>query len=527
MIRGVVKYLVLLMAGILSASCVFDADQCVIPVDEPRTVIFTVALDNQRTKAAWGDGYSLNEEGVPFDYRIIPENLRVVVYAQDGTPLGSIKDLYFWPENELHTVYRFMGEMPENFAEHFNSNVDDHRYRFMVLANCDDNMSGAEYITYSHTQLNPDNEEAAIPMWGVSETDLSALSEQSNHYIGQIFLLRAAAKIEVKLSDALKSKATTSIKSATLKYYNQTGYVLPDGWSQVTDTKKIDQENCLRLFRHAAVNMPLVKDETTGDFYVYVTEYDNQNYAGERNKISLEFVVNGVSKTFDDAISFCQYSGGKPLDDSDYNIIRNHIYEFEITGIAGSSLILDYSVADWDTQRWDSDGDGVLDSDYEEHDLSYPTYHNPVMPPEYFLPESDQSNYTITKSPIMYNSGNPSEGAFICYFQILGPVNVQWKPGITGSTENYRIQVFDKDDEVIFDTDGETPYLTESSNWYKIMVFPKNTNGVGNAIDFMITYYQSWTEQSIHLYINGEYDKIRWPESGDNPKIIKIKHVSK
>ena len=28
------------------------------------------------------------------------------------------------------------------------------------------------------------------------------------------------------------------------------------------------------------------------------------------------------------------------------------------------------------------------------------------------------------------------------------------------------------------------------------------------------------------LYINGEYDQIRWPQSGNNPKLIKIRHVA-
>ena len=47
-----------------------------------------------------------------------------------------------------------------------------------------------------------------------------------------------------------------------------------------------------------------------------------------------------------------------------------------------------------------------------------------------------------------------------------------------------------------------------------------------NVIDFIISYYQEWTNQYIHLYINGEYERIRWPNSGNNPKIIEIKHVS-
>ena len=44
-----VKYLALLLAGILAASCIFDADQCVMPADQPHAVMFTVALDQQRT----------------------------------------------------------------------------------------------------------------------------------------------------------------------------------------------------------------------------------------------------------------------------------------------------------------------------------------------------------------------------------------------------------------------------------------------------------------------------------------------
>ena len=53
--RGMVKYLALLLAGILAASCIFDADQCVMSADEPHAVMFTVALDQQRTKMepAW------------------------------------------------------------------------------------------------------------------------------------------------------------------------------------------------------------------------------------------------------------------------------------------------------------------------------------------------------------------------------------------------------------------------------------------------------------------------------------------
>lgn len=524
----------LLLAGILAASCIFDAAECVMSVDEPHTVTFTVALDQQRTKATWGEEYP-SEAGVPFDFRLVPEDLRVVVYAENGERVGVIQDLDYWPLNETHTEFQFIGQIPAEFVEYYNQHSESQKYRFMVLANCGDNLSGIEYITYSQAQLNPASENAAIPMWGVKEADVSPLLQNDNLNIGDIWLLRAAAKIEVMLSDALKNEGRTVINSATLKYYNQTGYSLPSGWSQATDTKTLDQEKCFRVYRHAAVNLPFIKEEKTGNYFVYVTEYDNINYSGERNKISLEFTIDEEVKLFEDAISFCDYPDGKPQEGSDYNIVRNHIYEFEILNIAGDNIILEYEVADWVTEDW---GNGL---EYEEHELTYPTYHNPVVPVRYLTSTPEQINeFTITEKPVMSYSGdsnNPESGAFECYFQITAPSGVEWKPAIAGGTlENYRVRVYRNSTstskgELVYDTgvSGKQQNLNEckSNEWYRIVVYPLSDKGPGSSVvDFIILYNQKWTEQYIHLYINGEYDHIRWPDSGDNPKIIKIQHVA-
>lgn len=526
------KYLALLVAGILTASCVIDAGRELLPADEPRNIMFAISLDNQTTKASWGEAYPA-DQGVPFDYRIIPEELSVVVFAADGSRIGAIENLDYWPTDDLHSRFQFIGQMPEAFAEHFNANSGGDDYKFMVFANCRDDSKSAEEITYSQSQLDPNSDSAAIPMWGVKTVRLNPLLESETHNIGDIWLLRAAAKIEVKLSETLKA-AGTKINSATLKYYNQTGYLLPSEWSEVDHTQALDQEDCMRLYRHAAVNLPLVKDEKTGDYYVYVTEYDNQNYPGERNKISLEFSIKGENKYFEDAISFCGYEDGKPKEGSDYNIVRNHIYEFKIMNIAGDNLVLQYLVADWDAEDW---GTG---NDYEEHDLAYPTYHNPVVPRAYFTSD-DATNYNIDTPAQMYyyplNDGlEPSEGAFECFFQILAPATVKWKPGISGS--NYRVLVYEnatKDDNgtLAYNPDSSDSDLKDelgicaSGKWFRLVIFPTSAAGAGtNEIDFTISYFQMWTEQYIHLYINGEYDNIRWPESGNNPKIIKIKHVS-
>ena len=527
-----VKYLALLLAGIMAASCIFDADQCVMPADKPHGVMFTVALDQQRTKATWGEEYP-SETGVPFDYRINPDDLRVVVFAEDGSRIGLLQDLYFWPTNESQTEFQFLGEMPIEFIDKFNANPGQPHYKFMILANCGDNLDGEENITYGQAQLDPSSKDGSIPMWGVGQKDVTPLLSSERLDLGTIWLLRAAAKIEVKLSDEMKAKGTTSINSATLKYYNQTGYVLPEGAMSATDTRNLDQDQCFRGYRHAAVNLPFYKDEQTGNVYVYVTEYNNKDYPGERNKISLSFMINGVEKHFEDAISFCQYSGGKPLENSHYNIVRNHIYEFEILSIAGDNLTLNYTVADWQAENW---GDGM---DYEEHELAYPTYHNPVVPADYLtlITEDDIAKYSITKEPKMfYNANNLEAGAFECFFQITSPDDVQWKPGITGTKENYRIRVYNHTTgqdygKLLFDSSEQNLQVNlgacPAHGWYKIVVFPLSGDGAGEtSVDFMISYYQSWTDQYIHLYVNGEYDHIRWPNSGTNPKLINIKHVA-
>ena len=58
-----------------------------------------------------------------------------------------------------------------------------------------------------------------------------------------------------------------------------------------------------------------------------------------------------------DVIVFlCDGRSGVTVDDSHYDIVRNHIYEFEIRSVAGSNLVLEYYVADWSTEDWDGNG---------------------------------------------------------------------------------------------------------------------------------------------------------------------------
>lgn len=526
--KSLVKYIVVLLCGILLTSCVFDDEQYRIVLDGERTISFTIGCDESLTRVECDP----TNEGVPFDYYIDPTTVRAMLLNLDNTPIGEISRLQIWPINQEQTQFKITGVLPKNME----INLQDPRCKLIVIANTIPETIENEKTHYNYTQLDPRNEGSSIPMWGIMTTDISPLLNATYYELtDNVWLLRSAAKIEVKLSDTLKERGT-EITSATLKYYNMEGNVFPANWQSCNNTQELNCEFGLNIYRHAAVKYPLIKDEESGDYYVYIPEYDNINYPGERNKISLSFYDQGKEKIFEDAISFCEYSNGKRIEGTDYNITRNHIYRFTVRSIAGESLMLEYHVADWDAEDWGNN------EEYKEHDITYPTYLNPLVPYDYIV-STDQKNYVISESPEMYFSGNANleGGAFIAYFKILSPGNdlnaVQWKPGFMASKENYRIRVYHIEDGVTitklaFDSGGDSDLqkllpACETNDWYKIVIFPLSADGAeSTTIDLGVSYYQEWTDQYINLFINGEYGNIRWPNSGTNPKIIEIKHVA-
>ncbi len=524
MFKDLVKYTLMLLLCAVVLSCDNDNNGGTVAMPS-RNVLFTIALDEQNgTRATWGDSYPSTEAN-GFEHRILPNELRVAVYTTAGEKLGEVQRLSYWPINESHTEYRFMGAMPEGFMENFVSLADEdsHEYKLMVFANCP--AGDDTNLVYNYTALNVND--GALPMWGVKKVDFTPLKNMDNQDVGDIWLLRAAAKLEVELAASLKEDYNVSLDSVYLNYYNQTGYCVPENWNSVNSTEELDTET-FRLFRHAAVNLPFFKNEETGNYFLYVPEYDNINYPEEKAQITIEFTQDGKRRIAKDAISFCEYSNGTAVEGSDYNIVRNHLYKYRIRSIAGEKILLEYSVADWEAEDW---GNGMT---YDEHDMSYPTYHNPVMPEDYLSWTADDELYKITEEPVMYWHNGDATGAFVCYFKIIAPDNVTWKPVFMSSTSDYKIRVYKEDAEgynvCVYDTENPDDYAEPGAcgndKWFKIVVFPCSDNAkVGDTVDFGIVYNQSWTESYINLYINGEYGNIKWPSSGDNPKLISIRHI--
>ena len=127
-----------------------------------------------------------------------------------------------------------------------------------------------------------------------------------------------------------------------------------------------------------------------------------------------------------------------------------------------------------------------------------------------------------------YNSDdNQKEGdAFAVWFKMDKPEQQTWTPVVNKANTEYEIRVYKSNAPDVQLTDP-ADWVADSENWYRIVVIPLNPANSGTEVDFGITYTQSWMPDgsSLYLFINGTSEKIAWPNSGSDPKIIRIRQL--
>lgn len=498
------KYLFILLSVCTFSSCnsIMDDGACIEGDGMLRKVTFTLTVDDaqRQTKAAWEDGYTA-EEAMPYDNRIAYGGLRVLFFSEANAYLGEVKSLMHWPVSE--TEYRFAGDVTDlNLKEGTN-------YKIMVLANCPNHVDniGDLYFELGNAAY-PDG---YIPMWGVK---MFIVSGEELQDAGTISLLRSMAKIEVVLSNEMIANGYT-LDNVMLNHHNARGYCLPTGWNSVAHTTALDQESCLRAYHlHIADPLALYEQVNSQSFCLYVPEYNVLHTATHRPNLSVTLGDGTSPLEFPNSLRFGSYdANGDFIDGSEANIVRNHIYRFNIVGIA-SGLEIDYEVMDWD---YDEE-----ENLWQRGEFAYPTYHNPVVP-DYTNPSA-----TITAVPQMrYNNGaNPEEDAFTVWFKMDRPAGQLWTPVHNQAMSDYEIRVYRSDAPTVQLTDPDT-WVADSEHWYKIVLIPLNPANSGTTVNFGITYTQDWmpTGSSLYLFINGKVDDIAWPESGNDPKIIEVKQL--
>ena len=311
------------LMGSLVSSCQQSLDDEVqLPITTGKAQItFTIALDDIDSRATWEENEgatdavvgSVNENAINLDSE---DGLQVFVYDLQGRLLGEVinKEVRKIDTN----TYSFNGNL-----EIDNLQSSTLPCRLMVYANCiESNETFEQSVEY-------------IPMWGVKETTLQLAKGELTKLTEPIYLLRAMAKVEVKLDASIAEDF--DLTSVVVDKYNSTGNVLPS-FTTLQDTELMDDQSVFNP-NASLVENALAFNEVEGEetFFIYLPEY--QNVGEDVTPAEMKVVIDGIEYT----LHFKDYT-----DDSPFNIVRNHYYQYTITGVNGGvELELNYQVENW------------------------------------------------------------------------------------------------------------------------------------------------------------------------------------
>lgn len=509
--------LLTLLFTLLCSSCsrVEDVKYEVVG-DEPMVATFsmdaTAQLGTRADDKTWGGDYS-SIEGSDFENRVDISTLKVFVYGADGEFLDELPILQ---SEEIDGRATFVCAFPATFRY-----VLGESYRVMVIANCTNRSYGISYnnntpslekLVYA-TPLA-----ASIPMWGVKSFEFPTnMPDNRRIEMGMISVLRATAKVGVKLSDEVKAEGW-KISGLKLNYANANGYCLPAEWNTADYTESMVRSDVFRPNTDASL-MTNISATTmglnSGSYNIYIPETKNNslNYnesittdlalAVELNRVENGTIVESVEFPYEKGIRFCNYANGQPSGEN-YDIIRNHFYDYTITAV-NIGLKMNLVVAEWEDEPvWNLD-------------LSVPIHTNLMTAP-------DKSAAAPVDVPtVRYDNSDASgeAGAFVGYFMMESPEGASWRPTlINASSADYEVRIYTTNG-----TDAEYNVLVtdaaieaEANSFYKIVVVAKNPNNIGNVIKLGLTYTVDWNAEANPLLIinKGNNNGLYYPWDGTN-----------
>lgn len=362
-LRYILYSLTLLLGTLTLGSCVNDDDVC-LPDGKTQVIFSLVLQDNVKATTRVGDetwnNYTPKEDGVEYDNYIDLDNLQVLVFGSDGTYVGTLADMVYTakgakdPNKYETTAYEYIGTAP--------SNISAGTYKFVILANCakvnatsTTTLASLNDLTYN---LFADSGNTQyIPMWGVKEAPLTLVAG-ARQELGTIGLLRAMAKVNVKLTGESLTERYF-IKDIKVTRYNKSGYTLPTGAETAVNTEVLNLDASIHVNASAATEKTFTADEEGAtDLTFYLTEYDNwgENATDARLIVTLGKSDDATySRIFTDyPIQFRDYvktgdnAGTIDANGNKYNIIRNHLYQFNIFRVTDDGpLYVVPTVADW------------------------------------------------------------------------------------------------------------------------------------------------------------------------------------
>ena len=521
--KTIAHILVICLLACLFAACSDNVDA---PVQEshPVQVGFTLSTGGgYGSRALPGENGETEGTGYENFIDIANRDFRFYVFDGENKFVTEVKVLMVIPvdNSEYPSVYHLTAELDEMPPETF---------KMVAIANwpvypasnalvkgtttIEDICKASEY-----TYVRPFVPSASrkIPMYGVRTYTGKTFRPNLSTELEEICMLRAMAKVEVRLADDLTGY---TLSDAKITHFSGEGMAAPigvyDDSNQDWEDMHIDPKD---LINTGSIVFPVKEDDKS--CIIYLPEYKN---VGAEYPSYITITLNGTNYP----IYFRHYIDGKPTDER-INIVRNHHYVFTVTKV-GAAIEVTYTVADW------------IHEEGEHHwvqNFAYPTYENVI--PWSFIKQGTDHRSEITENPTMYHwPGNwtgdvledEAQGAFEVAFKMTGPERQKWMPGIRNAqTDDYEVRVYREDEEGLELLKNSDDWIA-SEKWYKIQIIPKVqqvTYGNKNRIwEFGITTSLHWTVdgETVYLLINGEdAQTIRWPNSGQDARIIEITQV--
>lgn len=398
-------------------------------------IVFTLALENPvSSRNSWNPSdidYYPQVIGNRKDNRIVPKQLHVVLYKKDNTYLCKVMNLVYRQlpvtGSTVSNIYQFVGDVPASVLG-TNNTLE---CKIMVFANVPESqipttaVSTLEDIDFSYSTTN-------IPMWGVASfvddnntTDVFeglSLTPGSRTYIGIIYILRAMAKIKVKLAESFNNYNLDGVK---INRYNTKGYVLPSGYATANVTTALPLYTTGSTTGVLRPNTTVTSSESLdftpsedndGSLTIYVPEYQNIGVETPSTMTVTLADPNDNTKKKDYPLEFKWYEAeeGKHAKNEPFDLIRNHYYEYTITGVDdGLNLDFTLNVAPWTLVKKNVNYTETISCTYDGDGLGWSNVTTDI-----------QDNTKIYM--------NPNGTSAIFKFKIEKPKNPEWFVDLSG-----------------------------------------------------------------------------------------------
>ena len=382
-----------LLAMLALSAC--SSDDSAAEADS-QSVVVVFQLSIPRTEAATTRATTESvAAGTDLEHRL--SSLHVVLYDKQGNFIAQEYGLRITPLSTSTTGnYEYTAnvevsmEVPEAYRT-----TTAFEGELVVYANTDIPAStsyvgtGISDLTF---QLPSYTAPDALPMWGMraikADDNVVLTAGTRNDLTGKdddaIDLMRSVAKVTVDLTPEMVADGWT-FEDLSLTHYNQTGYVLPNGYSKATgDTYSFasatdlmayygdnkDNNSRFRAYSKTENGVTTINsgalenlkfnfnNETkpTEGLPVYIPEYDNKTEGVTPATIQIKLKQNGKSEGKTYELKFAKYNStpddatgdfDKLVSGTEFNIVRNTWYQYHVYKLSQHKIGVTLTVKPW------------------------------------------------------------------------------------------------------------------------------------------------------------------------------------